>query len=506
MNKDIKILAYIYSVRIYTAIITIALIPSIIREIGIESYGLIGFFAVLQACLGILDAGIGGVLTRQSIISKVSKEKYSKFNELYKKVIKLFLWITLFIFIIGWYVSTQYGMAWLKTNLEESVVVSCMIAMFWIFAVRYLQGPFRSILLSNEKQLTITTINFISVTFAQPLALLLLTIFHGGVLLYFIVQFVSAILTTALFVFYGEKTRRKIVQTLPSVKEETTDAKMDFKNMIKFAVQLSTLSILWILVNQSDKLTLTSYMELSTYGAYSVAISITAILTILSDPLNQYLQPKLTKYYHNSEYTEYSKIFVNAFKFITLLTIPLGIFLFFYSKELLLVWSGDVTLSTLVSLYLPWLFIGSVFAVFSNFIFLLLYSMGILKQHTIVYAIFSAIVIPLNIIVAKEYLGEGSSILFFTTSLLLFVFWGGYNFHKYFNKGMFLLLVIILPVSLIEIVVFYSLSKITVITTTRVALFSYITVIGIIGFSVAFIYLFLIEKLKIDIYFREIKK
>ncbi|EEU9324472.1 O10 family O-antigen flippase, partial [Escherichia coli] len=57
MNREYKLLIYIYSVRIYTALVTIFLIPILIGEIGLEAYGLIGFFAVLQACLSILDAG-----------------------------------------------------------------------------------------------------------------------------------------------------------------------------------------------------------------------------------------------------------------------------------------------------------------------------------------------------------------------------------------------------------------------------------------------------------------
>ncbi|WP_276605755.1 hypothetical protein [Escherichia sp. E2586] len=78
MNKQVKILTYIYSVRIYSALITIILIPILIDIVGLETYGLIGFFTVLQACLSILDAGLGSVITREAIISRKNQETYKK--------------------------------------------------------------------------------------------------------------------------------------------------------------------------------------------------------------------------------------------------------------------------------------------------------------------------------------------------------------------------------------------------------------------------------------------
>jgi O-antigen/teichoic acid export membrane protein len=503
MNKDIKVLVYIYSVRIYTAIITIALIPFIIKILGIESYGLIGFFTVLQACLSILDAGIGGVLTRQAIVSKVNKEQYSKFGELYKKIIIVFICVTILTLLLGSFVGVKYSGSWLKTALDDSVVIPCMIAMFWIFAIRYLQGPFRSILLANEKQVTITTINLITVTTSQPLALLLLTVLHGGVFDYFLVQLVSALLTTSLIIFYGEKSRRDVLKLLPEDVCSKNYSGMSLRSVISFALQLSTLSILWVIVNQSDKLALTKYMNLSDYGGYSVAVSVTAVLAILSDPLNQFLQPRLTKHYHAREYQMYSKLIINSFKFITLLTIPLGVFLFFYSKELLFVWSGDRHLSQVVSRYLPWIFMGSIFAVFSNIIFLILYSIGDLKKHTIIYGAYSIIIVPLNIYIAKNFLGEGASILFFISSMLLFVLWGGYNLNKHFHKGMHLIIYITLPIVCIEIVYFYCVSAINLESYTRILMFIKIFIIGILGGLIAALYLLLLNKFKPKIYFRE---
>src|SRR5262245_30320951 len=45
--------------------IALAFIPAYIRLIGIESYGLIGFFTLIQGLLSVLDMGLSATLTRE---------------------------------------------------------------------------------------------------------------------------------------------------------------------------------------------------------------------------------------------------------------------------------------------------------------------------------------------------------------------------------------------------------------------------------------------------------
>ena len=54
-----------YIGRAWTAILGFSLIPLYIKFLGVESYGLVGFFASLTAVIGILDLGIGTTMTRE---------------------------------------------------------------------------------------------------------------------------------------------------------------------------------------------------------------------------------------------------------------------------------------------------------------------------------------------------------------------------------------------------------------------------------------------------------
>lgn len=53
-----------YLGQAYALLIGILILPFYLRHLGAEAYGLIGFFAVLQAWLQLLDAGMSPALVQ----------------------------------------------------------------------------------------------------------------------------------------------------------------------------------------------------------------------------------------------------------------------------------------------------------------------------------------------------------------------------------------------------------------------------------------------------------
>ncbi|MGI2104693.1 lipopolysaccharide biosynthesis protein [Shewanella frigidimarina] len=457
MQLKSSTVGFVYLGKIYSAILAVLLIPQVIKHIGYEAYGLVGIFVVLQACLNILDAGISGVLTRQSITSRVDHVSYSDFVNVFNKIVKVFIFVGLLTVLLGGIFSFNYSVTWLNSNLNDDVVIYCTAAMFFIFAIRYVQGPYRSILLSNEQHKLITAINVIYVTLSQPVALLFIIYINDSVLTYFLVQIGAALITSIIMVVSGECTKNNILSSLNNSPSHIHES-LNVKSIIFFGLQLSTLSILWIAVNQSDKLTLTASMQLEEYTFYSVAFSVTALLTILSEPVNQILLPRLTKLYHEKMYEDFKLLFERSICIISSVSLSLAAFMFFNGESLLFVWGGDLSLANKVNIYLPWIFIGSTFAVLSNFSFLLRYSFGELRIHTFVYALFAVIVIPLNVYLGWEYKGEGVALFFAANSFLLFIFWSGYNFYHYFENGIRLIFLVVLPILIISMSYFYCIN------------------------------------------------
>ncbi|WP_338512661.1 hypothetical protein VRB10_08325 [Erwinia aphidicola] len=85
-------------------------------------------------------------------------------------------------------------------------------------------------------------------------------------------------------------------------------------------------------------------------------------------------------------------------------------------------------------------FLVAFFGVFSNFCFLLRYSSGELKKHTIVYCIFGIIVVPLNVFIASKYHGIGAAIFFSVSSSVLLLLGQVITFTSTFIQELILFL------------------------------------------------------------------
>lgn len=488
--------AVVYFSRIYAAVVSIIILPELLRILGKEQYGLIGAFTVIQACLLILDAGVGGVLTRQSIIAQSNRQSFIHFNRILKNVVVLFSSISLLAIIIGFFISRKYSGSFFNSDLPLETLNNSVFFIFIIFALRYLQGPFQSSLLGYEKHIQLSLINIINVTISSPLALIALKLFGSNILIYFIVQIIAGLFGLLSLIYSYVKYTNKIKCNLTN---EGKFVKTSLKEIIYFALQLSILSIIWIIVNQSDKLTLLKYMKLEDYAVYGVALSLLGMIGIFTSTMLQIVRPRLIHLYNKKDFKSFSVLYKNSFSYISAILIPLAFFMLFYGGKFVYIWTGDLSVSQLIVQYLPYLFFGGLFAALSEFCFILLYSHGKLKNHTYFYFIASLIIVPLNIYIASHYFGQGSAVLFMIFNLLMFLIWSLYNIQKYFYNGIFFICSIIISFSLVSYMILKIFSLINFTLNDRITNFMWLFFVGAMISSVCYIiYQIFLSRVKLE--------
>ena len=213
-----------------------------------------------------------------------------------RKIVKVFLTISVFIVIVGVLLSLKFSTDFLKSTLDENTIIIATSSMFIIVAIKYLQGPYRSILLSSESHITISFLDALYATLVQPVALLILIYVNNDVIVYFFTQIVSILIVTILIFYFANKDKKETLAKLVEGKNLSNKVS-NVKDIITFGIQLSGLSALWIIVSQSDKATLSSVMNLTEFSFYSVAFSVTALLTILNAPDKPSITTKVDKVY-----------------------------------------------------------------------------------------------------------------------------------------------------------------------------------------------------------------
>ena len=119
----------------WSGLVQLACIPAYIKLMGIESYGLIGFYLVLQAMLQVLDLGLSPTMNREMARYSVHLEKASEARDLVRTVEMGYWFIGLM--IGAGIVITSHWLAihWIKASALSSRSVVQAVMLMGVLAV-----------------------------------------------------------------------------------------------------------------------------------------------------------------------------------------------------------------------------------------------------------------------------------------------------------------------------------------------------------------------------------
>ena len=143
-----------------TAFVTVAFIPVYVHFLGIEAYGLVGLFTVLQAWLVLVDFGLTPALAREMARFAVGAYNAASIRHLLRSVESAIVVIAGLV-IVGFWLSAD----WLATNwltadeLPIDVVSTSLFLMGIVIGLRLIENVYRSSLNALERQIPAGALN-----------------------------------------------------------------------------------------------------------------------------------------------------------------------------------------------------------------------------------------------------------------------------------------------------------------------------------------------------------
>jgi len=95
-----------------------------------------------------------------------------------------------------------------------------------------------------------------------------------------------------------------------------------------------------------DSFMIAYYLDEYQVGIYSACINISMIITFIPIAIGGYISPKVARYYSKNNKKEIKNIFYNSLKIIFLVTIPIFLFIYFFSETLLGLFGTAFTVAT----------------------------------------------------------------------------------------------------------------------------------------------------------------
>lgn len=485
----------------YTILIGIVITPLYLQYLDAESYGLVGFFALMQAWMGLVDLGLSPTLSRQVALARGQKNGFDFFKRLLKSFELIFLVLASLVIISIFFASNWLAESWIQAeSLETTVIAYSIMLMGIMIGLRWFSSLYRSGINGMEDQVWLNAANIALISLKFIGALILLVFITQDVRHFFEYQLVIGVIELLVFSkrFYK---KMPITRNIPGLLDFDWSA---VKSIAPFALSIAYTAGIWVLITQTDKLILSGVLSLAEFGYFSLVVLVVGGITILSGPISQAIMPRMTVLLTQGKKEEMLRYYSQGSQIVTFISFSVALMVGLYAEPLLYAWTGDREAASWGSKVLIWFALGNGVLAISAFQYYLQVSFGQLRLHVIGSTISAVIQVPIIYFSAVNYGAVGAGVAWFAFRTIWFIWWTPIV-HNKFAPGFHLkwLFKEILPIIVVLSAVALLLSKQfeLVLEKNRLLLFAEMILLGLSlmllsALSAPIIRLKLIQKLK----------
>lgn len=422
-----------YVSQIYVTSIGIVMVPVYINLMGVEAYGLIGFYAMMQAWFSLLDLGLTPTVARETARFKGGDLEAVDYRALVKALEGVFLALALIgsLALLG--ISQWFGGQWITADtLTSQEIVLSLQLMAGVVGLRWLGGLYRGIITGAERLILLSFFNIGTATLRFVLIVPVLLYVNSSPLTFFRFQIFIAFIELFGLILIAYRQ----LPAMPTAQRIKVQLK-SIMPVFKFSLSVFFTSLVWITVTQSDKLMLSKILSLLEYGYFSVAVVAASGIMVMTAPVTSAILPRMARIAAEGNHDQLIGVYKSATKTVSVIVIPIAALLGFFPDKFLWSWTGNSILVTETATILTLYALGYGLLSISSLPYSLQYASGNLKLHLMGSGLFVAVLLPMLFIGAQTWGTEGAGWAWVTTNLLYFIFWVPI-LHRRFAPGIHL--------------------------------------------------------------------
>ena len=314
-----------------------AFIPIYIKLIGIESYGLIGFFAIFQSSLALFDMGMKPALGRET--AKISENRdmarSHQVRNLLRSVELISIIIVIALILLMFASSSWIAMNWLQSeSLDYEMIRKSIIIFVGISCLQFLESIYTSCLSGLQRQVLLNILISSFATLKGVGAVFVLTFISPTVITFFIWQLIVSIMSL-LVISYS------LYSTLPKSDQPTKFSFLEIQKIWRYAFGMLGITFVALTLTQLDKVILSNILPLSAFGYYSLVGAVVASLFFFVTPVTTAYFPKFVALIESNEKLLLKNAYHQSAELVAVLMGVTGIFLAFHAHSILLIWTQD---------------------------------------------------------------------------------------------------------------------------------------------------------------------
>jgi len=316
----------------------VVFIPVYIRLLGLESFGLVGFYVTLQALAVVFDLGLAGTINRE--LARRGTSDAQSARDLVRTLEWIYWPLGVGVALLIWAGSGWLAESWLRpVNLPIAGVGAAIALMGAAIGGQWPSAFYVAGLNGLERQVL-----------ANGLTALFGTLRGAGVLLPLV------LLAPTVEVFFSWQAAVGLVQSLvlavslwralPAGTRPASFAAAELARVGAFTFGLSGIALLSFILMQADRIILSRLLSLDQFAVYVLAASVAAALVRLAHPWFNALYPRFSQLQARGEDAALRALYHSGSQWLAVTVLPAAAVIAVFAPELLRLWTQDAAISS----------------------------------------------------------------------------------------------------------------------------------------------------------------
>ncbi len=326
-------------------------VPAYIHLLGLESFGLVGFFVTLQALAVVFDLGLSGTVNRE--LARRGAEDTQATRDLVRTLEWIYWPLGAVVALLIWWSSGLLAENWLQpVGLPTRSVELAVGLMGAAIGGQWPSAFYAAGLNGLQRQALSNGLIALFGTLRGAGVLLPLVFVAPTVEVFFIWQAAIALLQSVVLA-------RTLWRKLPPGTRVAHFSGAEISRVGAFTFGLTGIAVLSFALAQTDKVILSRLVSLDAFGVYALAASAAAALSRLVQPWFSAIYPRLSQLHASNDRDSLLATYHWGTQWLAVTVLPVAAVTVAFAQDLLSLWTRNAELAAAAAPLLALLVAGS---------------------------------------------------------------------------------------------------------------------------------------------------
>jgi O-antigen/teichoic acid export membrane protein len=394
---------------------SLAFVPFYIRYLGIEAYGLIGFYSLLQGLVAVLDLGLSPTLNRELARLSARQDSAQQARDLVRTLEMIYWSIGVFIGIGVVFLAPIIAHRWIHPQgLTAAAVQRSVLLMGIMLALQWPLSFYEGGLMGLQRLVAYNGFQSALQVVRGVGAIAVLQFIASTVTAFFVWQVVVSAAGTILCAMF-------LWRYLPDGSRPRFSLPL-LRGVWRFAAGLTAASVATVALTLSDKVILSRKLPLADFGYYNLAFVASSVLYYLIYPISNAIFPRLSQYVAQDDPAAVSRTYHTACQLMTVVTTPVAFVIALFAYHVMRIWTGNLVTAEHTAVLVTIATLGTLLNGFVNIPYALQLAYGWTRLALYVNGLSLVVQLPLLLYVTSRYGAVGAASIWLALNAVYFLF------------------------------------------------------------------------------------